>query len=100
MTFLELAEEVLKKNNEALSAGEIWEKAVELNLTDKLNTKGKTPWATLEARLYTYIVENKENSIITTEEIRPKKFKLKNTQIPKKIEENVDIKQSNNNKKG
>lgn len=57
-TFLDLAEDVLKESEVALEPSEIWERAVEKQLSKKLTTQGKTPWATLATRLY---VDTKDN---------------------------------------
>jgi hypothetical protein len=50
MTFLEAAEEVLRTSKRPLSAAEITERAIHRGL---LATRGKTPAATMTARLYT-----------------------------------------------
>ncbi len=63
--------------NQPLSSNEIWEKAVELGLDKQLNSKGKTPWATLGARLYTDVRDN-PNSIFESVGKNPKRFGLKN----------------------
>ncbi len=63
--------------NQPLSPSEIWDKAVELGLDKQLITKGKTPWATLGARLYTDVINN-PNSIFEPVGKNPKRFGLKN----------------------
>jgi hypothetical protein len=55
MTFQKLAEEILKLSDEPLTANEIWQKATEIGLDSDLESKGKTPWATLGARLYVIV---------------------------------------------
>lgn len=57
-TFLDLAEEVLKASEVALAPSEIWKRAVESGLSEKLKTQGKTPWVSLASRLY---VDTKDN---------------------------------------
>ena len=52
MTFLELAEKVLKEQKKPLTANEIWKIAEDEGYTSKLNSQGKTPWATLGAQIY------------------------------------------------
>jgi uncharacterized protein len=52
MNFLELAEQIITKEREPLSANTVWERAVEFGLNNQLKTTGKTPKATLGARLY------------------------------------------------
>lgn len=58
MNFLELAESVIEKVNQPLTGNEIWEKAKELGFDKMLNRQGKTPWATLGARLYVDVRDN------------------------------------------
>jgi hypothetical protein len=47
MTFLELAEQVLKDEKRQLTANEIWTLATEKGYDKQLNSEGKTPWQTL-----------------------------------------------------
>lgn len=77
MNFLELAEQIIKNANQPLTSNEIWEKALELGLDQKLNSKGKTPWATLGARLYVDIRDNQNSRFVPIGK-RPTKFGLKN----------------------
>jgi uncharacterized protein len=77
MNFYELARQVIQQMNQPLSPNEIWEKAVELGLDKQLNSKGKTPWATLGARLYLEVRDN-PNSNFEAIGKNPKKFGLKN----------------------
>lgn len=44
MTFLELAEEVLKTAKEPLTLKQIWEIAISQELDKKVGSKGKTLW--------------------------------------------------------
>jgi hypothetical protein len=76
MTFQKLAEEILKLSDEPLTANEIWQKATEIGLDSDLESKGKTPWATLGARLYV-IVRDNPKSIFKSIGKRPKRFYLK-----------------------
>lgn len=57
-TFLDYAEEVLKKTPKPLTFQEIWETGKENGLVSKLSISGKTPWATLGARLFVDIRDN------------------------------------------
>jgi uncharacterized protein len=77
MNFLEMAEEAIKNAKRPLTPNEIWEKAVELGLDKNLNSSGKTPWATLGARLY---IDVRDNPSTKFEPIgkRPTFFGLKN----------------------
>ena len=77
MNVYELAKQVIQQMNQPLSSNEIWEKAVELGLDKQLNSKGKTPWATLGARLYTDVRDN-PSSIFEPVGKNPKRFGLKN----------------------
>lgn len=72
-----MAKQVIQRMNQPLSPNEIWEKAVEFGLDEQLKTKGKTPWATLGARLYTDVRDN-PNSIFESVGKNPKRFGLKN----------------------
>lgn len=76
MTFIELAERVLKEAKKPLSVAEIWSFATENNLNAELGSQGKTPEATLGAQLHVNARDNK-NSLFATIGSRPKKFYLK-----------------------
>ncbi len=75
-TFLDLISETIKCIKKPLSPREIWDEAKELKITNKINTKGKTPWATIGARIYTDIEQNLESPFIQVSK-RPAKFYLK-----------------------
>jgi hypothetical protein len=76
LTFLQLAQKVLHENTAPMSSDEIWEYAEEKNYIADLNSSGKTPSATLGARLYVSIKES-ENTIFSAIGERPKRFYLK-----------------------
>jgi uncharacterized protein len=76
MNFLELAEQIIKNIKQPLTPNEIWEKSVELGLDQKLNSKGKTPWATLGARLYVDVRDNEKTKFVPLGK-RPTRFGLK-----------------------
>jgi len=76
MTFHHLAEEVLRSVDKPLTSNEIWQLATEQGLDKELNSSGKTPWATLGARLYV-ISRDTPDSIFKTVGKRPKRFYLK-----------------------
>lgn len=59
MTFVELAEDVLKTAERPLTYKEIWEIAISKGLDKKVGSKGKTPMYTLAAKIY---VDMKEKS--------------------------------------
>lgn len=77
MKFLDLAIQVLKEEKKSLTADEIWQLAVQKGYDNKLKTTGKTPWATLAAKLYVDVRDNKDSSI-AKDDSRPVKFYLKN----------------------
>ena len=52
MIFLELAEKVLEKNDKPMRASEMWEYACKKGYDSQLNSQGKTPIASLSARVY------------------------------------------------
>lgn len=76
MTFIELAEKILQQSETPLSSVEIWNRAVQTGLNSKLDSKGKTPAATLGARLYIEVRDNTASKF-TTIGRRPKRFMLK-----------------------
>lgn len=68
---------MIKTVNLPLTVNEIWEKAVELGLDQQLNKQGKTPWATLGARLYVSIRDDQASRFQPIGK-RPTRFGLKN----------------------
>ncbi|WP_195514055.1 COG2958 family protein [Turicibacter sanguinis] len=75
-SFIDLIIETLTIAKAPLSPTEIWDKAVELNIADKLNSSGKTPWRTLASRIYIDIRDNPDTPFIQVSK-RPAKFYLK-----------------------
>lgn len=75
-SFLDLAKDVLEKENIPLSVEEMWQAAEKYSLLDKLASSGKTPIRTLSARLYVDL-KNNGNTIFTQISKRPAKFFLK-----------------------
>lgn len=75
MTYHGLAEKILRESDTPLSANEIWQQIVNDGLEGELNSTGKTPWATLGARLYS-IVRDQPNGKFATVGTRPKRFYL------------------------
>lgn len=84
MTFLELAERVLKEAKKPLAVSEIWEYAIKNELASELGSQGKTPEATLGALLHVNARDNK-NSLFATIGSRPKKFYLKSLKYDKEL---------------
>ena len=88
LTNLEVAEMVLKEEQEPLTPVQMWEIATQKGLTKRIKTDGLTPWATFSARLYDDV--RREKSLFEVMGIRPKKFILKglaNNEIVKFHEE-------------
>lgn len=77
MKILELAENVLKESSESLTCTEIWEIAVKNGLTEKLNSNGKTPWASLGAQLYISVRDDPKSKFVKVGSY-PAKFSMKN----------------------
>lgn len=77
MTYHGLAQKILAQNDKPLTANEIWKLAVDEGLDKALNSSGKTPWATLGARMYVIARDNPDAPFKTIGN-RPKRFYLKN----------------------
>lgn len=73
-SFLDLAEEVLTNHAAPMTVNEIWDYATEKNYLSKLNSKGKTPIASLGAQLYVDV--KKDNSRFIISSVKPTKFFL------------------------
>ena len=76
-TFLELARKILSEEKRPLTSDEIWQVAAAKHYDKLLSTKGKTPWATLGARLYVEVRDVKDSSFVKIG-TRPTRFILKN----------------------
>lgn len=76
LTFLQLAEKVLAEAGQAQTCNEIWATAVRLGYDRLAPSSGKTPWATLGARLYVDIRDNPLSKFYANSD-RPKRFALK-----------------------
>ena len=61
-TFVHLIHDVLKSAHAPLTTREIWEKAKEAELDQKLGSKGLTPWATVGATISSDIIHNRDQS--------------------------------------
>ena len=94
-TFHDLAKDVLSEAGVPMTYQEIWEKAKENNLIQKLRTTGKTPWQTLGARLFVDIRDN-TNSLFIKVGKRPARFFMASRakEIPKDAIENIEIEES------
>lgn len=100
MTFLELAEQVLREQKKPLTANEIWQIGTEKGYDKQLNSEGKTPWATLGAQIYVNAKDNPKSPFAQTDS-RPKKFYLKSqaSQIDLTIETTAVIEDKPKKKK-
>lgn len=86
LTFTQLAIDVIRAENRAMAPNEIWEKAVELGLTEQLISRGQTPIKTLSAQLYVSIKSDPANSPFIQVSKRPALFSLRElTGIPSSI---------------
>ncbi len=79
-TFIELAIEVLSIVKKPLSEREIWDEANKMGISDRLKTRGKTPWRTVGARIYTDIKNNPATQFIQVSK-RPARFYLKDLKV-------------------
>lgn len=83
-TFTDLCVEILSQCGTPMSPDEIWQKALEYGLAEKIGSVGKTPSATIGARLYTDIKDNGEKSVFVQISKRPARFILRNSGIKEK----------------
>lgn len=89
-TFEKLIIEILNKSDIPLTAKEIWEKACELKLDDM--SAGKTPWKTIEAKIYVDLKNQREGKIesdLLKVSSRPAKFGLKSKSYSKLAKTNI-----------
>lgn len=101
-TFFDLIIEVFEKVKKPMTPEEVWEKAVEFSFDKKLGSSGKTPAATVGARLYVDAKEKAEKSTFVQVSKRPSRFLLRSlnisgSEIKREIEkkENAELKQNN-----
>ena len=73
MTFLELAEKILRDNNHEMTVDEMWSYAMDKKLDIQLGSAGVTPWATLSAILGDQIRHKKDSKFGRTD-TRPTKY--------------------------
>lgn len=76
MTFLELAEEVLRQAKYPLDYKQMWESAKNLGLDKKVGSEGKTPEMSLLAQIYVNIRDKSDSKFCIVSK-RPTKFWLK-----------------------
>ncbi|WP_456057694.1 HTH domain-containing protein [Campylobacter hominis] len=72
----EIAKEILEKEQRPLNPNQMYKIAENLGLTEELNFKGKTPWATFGARIYEDL-KNNSDTIFEKVQEKPILIKLK-----------------------
>jgi uncharacterized protein len=80
VTFLQIAERVLREEQEALSPVEIWEVASTKGYSDLLVTRGSTPWQTISARINGSIKNDRMSPFLKLRVKGRRKFSLKELQ--------------------
>ena len=90
MNYIELAEKTIQKAGIPLTSNEVWEKATEFGFDKQLRSSGKTPWATLGARLYVEIRDNKETQFEAIGK-RPVRFWIKGKKYSEKNPEKESV---------
>src|SRR5207249_3779341 len=76
LTFVALAEKVLREERRPLSPGEIWQLAIAKNYDQQLNSDGKTPKQTLYTVIYVDAKRNPDTIFYKAGE-RPARYFLK-----------------------
>ncbi len=95
-TFDSLIRDVLEKSDVPLTASEIWNNAEVSGQADLVRSSGKTPWKTIEAKIYVDLKKQREFNVesdLIKVSSRPAKFGLKsksyvsnnNTKYEKKV---------------
>lgn len=94
MTFLQLAEEVLKTAKTPLNYKQMWESAKTMGLDKKVGSLGKTPQISMSARIYVNMKEKSDSKFCIASK-RPTTFWLKVRQNElEKINLNANISKS------
>lgn len=75
-SILDLAFDVLKDAPQPMVYQDIWEAGVQAGLAAKLSLAGKTPWASLGARIYVEVRDNPQSKFVKVG-ARPARFFLK-----------------------
>ncbi len=63
-SFRDLARDVLQSTKKPMSAEQIWEEANSLGIAEKVGSKGKTPWRSIQAQLYTDIKDGSDSDFL------------------------------------
>ncbi len=96
LTFLKLAEIVLEQTKIPLTDKEIWDKAVESQLSKRISSTGKTPWKTISAQIYVDMRSNPDDTIFVKYK-RPTKFGLNRLSYPKsELDADIEPEQNEN----
>lgn len=85
MTFLELATRTLQQAGIPLTAEEIWQKADEYGFRHLCPSTGRTPWASINAQIYTDMDAKGEHSQFVKIGMRPRKFGLRSNSYAEPI---------------
>ena len=76
LTGLQLSKKILEETKIPMNPEEMWAYAVDKGYDKKTSVKGKTPWNTLGAQIYTDIQKH-EDSVFVKVSTHPQKFGLK-----------------------
>ena len=76
LTGLQLSKKILEETKIPMNADEIWKYAIEKGYDSKTSVRGKTPWNTIGAQIYTNIQKD-PNSVFVKVSARPQKFGLR-----------------------
>ena len=79
-TFEKLIRDILEKSDVPLTASEIWSNAEASGKADLVCSSGKTPWKTIEAKIYVDLKKQREfnaESDLIKVSSRPAKFGLR-----------------------
>lgn len=101
-TFEKLIKEILEKSDVPLTASEIWNNAEASGKADLVCSSGKTPWKTIEAKIYVDLKKQREfnaDSDLIKVSSRPAKFGLKNKSYFKNTEEQPEKKSKSYNER-
>jgi hypothetical protein len=77
LKFLDFANQILSVSENPLTYQEIWERGVSSGLIERLDSKGKTPWQTLGARLFVDVRDNPDSKFVKVGG-NPARFFLRN----------------------
>jgi hypothetical protein len=95
-TFLDLAEDVLKNAENPMIFQDIWDQGKDEPFVRKLTVRGKTPWATIGARLFVDVRDNPQSRFVKVGR-NPARFFLKSRQaeLPSDIAQSLERLETN-----